>query len=227
MTSPPAALAEARGLELRRGTHLAVAASDLTLPAGRLVAVIGPNGSGKSTLLHALAGTLAPSAGTLTVRGESPERHARRTAFVMQTVEVPRGVPLTVRDVVTMGRYPSTGWFRRMRPADRAAVQAAMDRMGVADLAGRHLDELSGGQRQRAYVAQGIAQEHDVLLLDEPITGLDLVSARTIDHLLHEEPERGVSVVYTTHDLDEAAAADHVVLMAGRVVASGDRKSVV
>lgn len=221
MTSPPAALAEARGLELRRGTHLAVAASDLTLPAGRLVAVIGPNGSGKSTLLHALAGTLAPSAGTLTVRGESPERHARRTAFVMQTVEVPRGVPLTARDVVTMGRYPSTGWFRRMRPVDRAAVQAAMDRMGVADLAGRHLDELSGGQRQRAYVAQGIAQEHDVLLLDEPITGLDLVSARTIDHLLHEEPERGVSVVYTTHDLDEAAAADHVVLMAGRVVASG------
>ncbi|CAM3679319.1 ABC transporter ATP-binding protein [Micrococcus flavus] len=216
-----APLAEARGLELRRGTHLAVAASDLTLPAGRLVAVIGPNGSGKSTLLHALAGTLPPSAGTLTVRGESPARHARRTAFVMQTVEVPRGVPLTVRDVVTMGRYPSTGWFRRMRAADRAAVQAAMDRMDVTDLAGRHLDELSGGQRQRAYVAQGIAQEHDVLLLDEPVTGLDLVSARTIDHLLHEEPERGVSVVYTTHDLDEAAAADHVVLMAGRVVASG------
>ncbi|UBH24262.1 metal ABC transporter ATP-binding protein [Micrococcus porci] len=219
-------LAEARGLELRRAAHVAVAPSDLTLPAGVLVAVIGPNGSGKSTLLHALAGTLEPAAGSLTVRGESPSRHARRTAFVMQTIPVPQGVPLTVRDVVRMGRYPRVGWFGRFGAADREAVDAAMERMSVTDLARRHLDELSGGQRQRVYVAQALAQEHDVLMLDEPLTGLDLVSARTIDRLLHEEPARGVSVVHTTHDLDEAAAADFVVLMSGRVVAAGTPRQV-
>ncbi|MDY6055641.1 ABC transporter ATP-binding protein [Micrococcus sp.] len=219
-------LVEARGLELRHGTHVAVTASDLTVPAGVLVAVIGPNGSGKSTLLQALAGVLRPSDGTLRVLGERPERRARRTAFVMQTPAPPQGVPITVRDVVTMGRYAARGWFGRLRAADRAAVDAAMERMDVVHLARRHLDELSGGQRQRVHVAQGVAQDHDVLMLDEPMTGLDLVSARTIDQLLHEEPERGVSVVFTTHDLDEAAAADHVVLMSGRVVASGPPRQV-
>lgn len=214
-------LAQADGLELRHGEHLAVAASSFTLPAGGVVAVIGPNGSGKSTLLQALAGVLTPSAGTVRVLGESAAERSRRTAFVMQTLQHPQGVPLTVRDVVTMGRYPSLGWFGRLRAADRAAVDAAMERMRVTDLAGRHLDQLSGGQRQRVYVAQGLAQEHDVLMLDEPVTGLDLVSARTIDELIHDQPNEGVSVVFTTHDLDEAAAADHVVLMGGRVIASG------
>ncbi len=217
----PRILAEAAGLELRHGEHLAVEASSFTVPAGCVVAVIGPNGSGKSTLLAALAGVLEPAAGTVHVLGEPAAERARRTAFVMQSLQFPQGVPLTVRDVVTMGRYPSLGWFGRLRAADRAAVDAAMERMRVTDLAARHLDQLSGGQRQRVYVAQGLAQEHDVLMLDEPVTGLDLVSARTIDDLIHEQPHEGVSVVFTTHDLDEAAAADHVVLMGGRVVASG------
>lgn len=216
---PP--LAVAQDLQLRHGEHLAVAASSFTLPARTVVAVIGPNGSGKSTLLQALAGVLDPAAGRLTVHGESAARHGRLTSFVMQSLQFPQGVPLTVRDVVTMGRYPSTGWFRRLRAEDHDAVDAAMERVRVADLAHRHLDQLSGGQRQRVYVAQGLAQEHDVLMLDEPVTGLDIVSARTIDEIIHEQPAQGVSVVYTTHDLDEAAAADHVVLMDGRVVASG------
>ena len=125
-----------------------------------------------------------------------------------------------------MGRYPSLGWFRRFRAADRERVEAAMDRLEVTDLATSHLDELSGGQRQRVYVAQGITQEHEVLLLDEPLTGLDLVSARTIDAIIHTELERGHAVVLTTHDLDEARAADHVVLMAGQVIASGPPREV-
>ncbi|MDO5634248.1 MAG: metal ABC transporter ATP-binding protein [Micrococcus sp.] len=214
-------LARATGLELRHGDHLAVAASDLSLPAGGVVAVIGPNGSGKSTLLKALAGVLAPSAGTVEVLGAPARQSARRIAFVMQSVHAPDGTPLTVRDVVRMGRYATRGWFRPLGAQDRRRVQEAMDRMDIADLAGRHLGELSGGQRQRVYVAQGLAQDHDVLMLDEPLTGLDLVSAHRIDELIHEEPARGVSVVFTTHDLDEAHAADHVVLMGGRVVASG------
>ena len=96
-----------------------------------------------------------------------------------------------------------------------------MELLAITDLAKRHLSELSGGQRQRVFVAQGVAQDHDLLLLDEPLTGLDLVSARTIDQIIHSEPARGCSVVLTTHDLEEARAADHVLLMSGRVVASG------
>ena len=214
-------LAECADLVLRHGDHLAVGRSDLTLPSGCVVAVIGPNGSGKSTLLQALAGVLHPAAGVVRVRGEHARRHARRVAFVMQSVPAPEGVPMTVNDVVTMGRYASRGWFAPLRSRDRRIVAEAMERMEIADLSRRHLCELSGGQRQRVHVAQGLAQEHDVLMLDEPLTGLDITSARTIDRLIHEEPERGVSVVFTTHDMAEAHAADHVVLMDGRVVASG------
>ncbi len=105
-------------------------------------------------------------------------------------------------------------------------MTAALQQLGVADLANRHLTELSGGQRQRVFVAQGIAQDHDALLLDEPLTGLDLVSARPIDELIHSEQRQARSVVLTTHDLDEARAADHVILMNRRVVASGPPETV-
>lgn len=208
-------------LVLRHGDHLAVRRSSFRVPRGTVTAVIGPNGSGKSTLLQAMAGVLTPSAGTLRVFGEPVERTRDMISFVMQSVVYPEGTPMTVRDVVRMGRYPSLGWFRPFRREDRRAVQEAMEQMNVADLAHRHLDELSGGQRQRVYVAQGIAQGHELLMLDEPMTGLDLVSARTIDDLIHAETEHGHSVVLTTHDLDEARAADHVILMGGQVVASG------
>lgn len=213
-------------LVLRHGDHLAVRRSSFRVPRGTVTAVIGPNGSGKSTLLQAMAGVLTPSAGTLRVFGEPVDRARDKISFVMQSVVYPEGTPMTVRDVVRMGRYPSLGWFRPFRREDRQAVQEAMEQMKVADLAHRHLDELSGGQRQRVYVAQGIAQGHELLMLDEPMTGLDLVSARTIDDLIHAETEHGHSVVLTTHDLDEARAADHVILMGGRVVASGPPEEV-
>jgi manganese transport system ATP-binding protein len=120
-----------------------------------------------------------------------------------------------------MGRYPSVGFFRRFTQADHARVAESMHRMEIEHLAGRHLHELSGGQRQRVYVAQGLAQDHRVLLLDEPLTGLDIVSARTIDRLIHDDGETHRTVVLTTHDLAEARAADHVILVGGRVVANG------
>ena len=96
-----------------------------------------------------------------------------------------------------------------------------MERLDIAHLSRRHLTELSGGQRQRVYVAQGIAQDHTLLLLDEPLTGLDITSAKTIDAIIHDEPQHGCSVILTTHDLEEAKAADHVILTGGRVIASG------
>jgi manganese transport system ATP-binding protein len=128
---------------------------------------------------------------------------------------------MTVHEVVSMGRYSSLGAFRRARSADKKAVRDAMELLRIEDLADRQVFRLSGGQRQRVFVAQAIAQEHSLLLMDEPLTGLDIHSAQTIDHIIHEEPARGCSVVFTTHDLEEARAADHVILVNGYVVASG------
>lgn len=222
MSSPDLTpLAVAQDLVLRYERHLAVDRSSFELPAGAVTAIIGPNGSGKSTLLHALAGLHEVSGGSLQVLGTEPARAARKIAYVMQHVAVPEGVPITVREVVAMGRYPALGWWRRPGQQDRDEVQAALAALGIEDLAGRHLGELSGGQRQRVYVAQALAQDHAAVFLDEPLTGLDLVSAQAIDRIIHTEHEAGHSVVLTTHDLEEAQAADQVILMAGRVVAAG------
>ncbi len=221
---PPADAVVAQDLVLRRGTRVAIDRSSFTIPLGRITAIIGPNGSGKSTLLHAIAGLLSPSDGHLAVLGQQPSASSMRTSgvsYVLQHTDIAAGTPLTVRETVAMARYPQLGLLRRPSRDDRAKVDEAMDLLEISDLAGRHLTELSGGQRQRVYVAQGVAQDHDILLLDEPLTGLDLVSARTIDAIIHEEPRHGCAVVLTTHDLEEAAAADHVLLTCGRVLASG------
>lgn len=221
-----AVLVEARDLVLAYGHQVALEASSFQVPLGGVTAVIGPNGSGKSTLLQAIAGVLEPASGALTVLGGSVRENRQRISYVMQSVVFPVGTPMTVRDVVRMGRYPAAGWLRPFSRADRSAVAEAMEQMKVHDLAGRHLDELSGGQRQRVYVAQGLAQGHEVLMLDEPMTGLDFNSARTIDRIIHAETTHGHSVVLTTHDLDEARAADHVILVNGRVVSSGPPEKV-
>lgn len=209
----------ARDLVLAHDRTVAVDRADLDLPAGGLTAVIGPNGSGKSTLLRALSGLHAPRSGDLLVCGAPPGRH--EVAHVLQTQHVNHALPVTVAEVVRMGRYRRRGPFRRLTAEDREAIDRAMRRVEVTDLADRHLDELSGGQRQRVYLAQGLAQEAELLLLDEPVTGLDLTSLDRIAEVLREETSAGRTVVITTHELHTAQAADHVVLLAGRVVASG------
>lgn len=213
---------EARDLVLSYGNHIALGASSFTIPSGSTTAIIGPNGSGKSTLLNAIAGLTEPSAGSLTVGTGG----ATRIAYVLQSTRVNDALPITVREVVSMGRYASAGPYRPLRSADRAIIEEAMDRVGIADIATRHLDNLSGGQRQRVFVAQGLAQEHSILLLDEPLTGIDLTTAQAIDAVIHDETKRGCTVVMTTHDLSEAQFAGHVLLLAGRVVASGPPEAV-
>lgn len=219
-------LAEASGLVLGYDNQVAMQASTFTIPHRVVTAIIGPNGSGKSTLLNALAGTIEPLEGTITVLGRRPGGRRSPVSYVMQSPAVPEGTPITVRQAVTMGLYAKIGWFGRPSAGDRRRVTHAMERLRVTDLARRHLDELSGGQRQRVYVAQGVTQEHQALLLDEPLTGLDIVSARTIDEIIHSERTHGHAVVLTTHDLDEARAADWVILMSGRVVAAGPPEEV-
>lgn len=205
--------------------EVALEASDFVVPARHLTAVIGPNGSGKTTLLTAIAGLLGPREGSLEI--DLPEPRHRHIALVPQTSAVNATLPVTVREVVAMGRYARLGPYRRFRPEDREVCDRVMAHMRIDRLAARHLDELSGGQAQRVFVAQGLVQEADLLLLDEPVTGLDLVSRDTILGAIREERARGTTVVMTTHDLDEAAIADHVLLLASRVVAEGPPEQVV
>jgi manganese transport system ATP-binding protein len=120
-----------------------------------------------------------------------------------------------------MGRYPAAGLLKPLSSGDRGLVNDAMALLRIDDLADRQVAKLSGGQRQRVFVAQALAQDHTILFMDEPLTGLDIQSAQTIDDIMHEEPARGCSVVFTTHDLEEARAADHVILVSGYVVAEG------
>ncbi len=206
----------ARDLVLGYDSGVVFDRSSFTIPRRQLTAIIGPNGSGKSTLLNAIAGLMDPLAGSIEVPAG-----ARRIAYVLQTNRVNEALPITVREVVTMGRYAGAGGFRRLSDADRQAVAAAMERTGIADLEARHLHDLSAGQSQRVFVAQGLAQDHELLLLDEPLTGIDLPTASAIDAVIHGERAHGCTVVITTHDLSEARVADHVLLLAGRVVASG------
>jgi manganese transport system ATP-binding protein len=206
----------ATDLVLGYGSAVAVDRSTFEIPRGGIAAVVGPNGSGKSTLLHAIAGLIRPLSGSIQVAVPS-----RDIAYVMQATRVNEALPVTVAEIVTMGRYAAAGAYGRLGRSDRTAVTEAMERTGVDDLATAHLHSLSGGQRQRVFVAQGLAQDHDLLLLDEPLTGIDLAAAQAIDRVIHDETGRGCTVVVTTHDLSEARAADHVILLAGRVIASG------
>jgi iron complex transport system ATP-binding protein len=211
----------ATGLAVAYGSTMALAQSDFEISRGDVTAVIGPNGSGKSTLLNAIAGLLEPSAGSIDVDVEP-----QRLSYVMQATKVNESLPITVREVVAMGRYATLGAYGLMSPADRSAVDVALQRLEITDLASRHLHDLSGGQRQRVFVAQGLAQDHDLLLLDEPLTGIDLTTAQAIDDVIHRESEDGCTVVMTTHDLSEASTADFVILLSGRVVAWGEPSDV-
>ncbi|MEE1768120.1 zinc ABC transporter ATP-binding protein AztA [Streptomyces sp. JV185] len=179
----------------------------LHVPAFTTTAVVGPNGSGKSTLLGVIAGVIQATA------GEVEHRTDRRAAFVTQRSRAADVLPLTVRDAVTMGRWGHRGLWRRLSRRDRDVVEASMSRLGISSLAHRQLGELSGGQRQRALVAQGLAQEADLLLLDEPTTGLDATAQRLIADVLAEVTEEGMTVVQATHDLEVARSAGHLLLL--------------
>ncbi|MFJ8808669.1 zinc ABC transporter ATP-binding protein AztA [Streptomyces sp. NPDC102490] len=177
------------------------------IPALAVTALVGPNGSGKSTLLGVLAGVIRPTSGDLHRDGERPP------AYVPQRGAVADALPLTVRQAVEMGRWGERGPWRRLNRRDRLVVDSALGRLGVADLAPRQLGELSGGQRQRVLIAQGLAQQADLLLLDEPTTGLDPEARERITALLAELVSDGVTVVHATHDLEAARSAEACLLL--------------
>ena len=203
------------------GEELALGPSSFAVPTASITAVIGPNGSGKSTLLNLIAGLIDPISGSLSVLDTSAESARPRVAYVLQSTSVSPHLPISVTEVVAMARFRvGLGWNRTSR-ADRAAVAEALDRLSIRHLAHRSLHELSGGERQRVLVAQGLAQEHSVLLLDEPLVGVDLVSSGAIEAAMGEERALGRTVVFTTHDLGQAMSSDFVLLLAGSVLAAG------
>ncbi len=215
VSDAPRLVATTTGVCVHYGTIVALAPSSLEIEAGTSTALVGPNGSGKSTLLGLLAGLVRPTAGSIAM---AP---GRRVAFVAQQQHQHRWMPLSVEDVLRMGRYAERGLLGRLGAADRAAIDDAAQRLDVVDLRRRPFGELSGGQRQRVLVAQALASSPDLLLLDEPITGLDLASQERILEIIATETARGTAVVLSTHHLGEARRTDRVLLLAGCIVASG------
>lgn len=212
---PNATALSARALRVTFGGTTALDEVDLDVPRGALTVIVGPNGAGKSTLLEALAGAREPSSGRV-------DAHGLARSFVPQRAAISEHLPLTVRDVVSVGAWGRSGSFRPLRAADRAAVDDALQRLDIATLARRPFGILSGGQRQRALLAQGLARRADVLLLDEPTTGLDAASAHLNRAAITDEIGRGATVACVSHDQRLIDAADHVVELAdGRVVRSG------
>lgn len=208
------------GLRVEYGPVVALHDVTFELAAGTSAALIGPNGSGKTTLLHSLAGLARPTAGTVDLAGDGT------VAYVLQHPGERSWMPISVAEVVRMGRYAGRGLLGRLGRDDRDACREAMERMEVTDLASRQFGELSGGQRQRVLVAQALARRAALLLLDEPVTGLDLASQQRILDVLDEERAAGTTVVISTHHLDEARHCDLVLLLAGRLVAQGSPEEV-
>jgi iron complex transport system ATP-binding protein len=208
-----------------------VDAMDLTIPAGKITALVGPNGCGKSTLLRGLARLLAPRAGAVLLDGRAihtlpTKALARELGILPQGPVAPEG--LTVRELVAQGRYPHQSWYQQWSETDERATRSALEKTGMADLAERPVDALSGGQRQRAWIAMTLAQETRVLLLDEPTTYLDMSHQLEVMHLLRDLNADGATVVLVVHDLNLAARyAHHMVAIAnGSVACAGSPSDV-
>ncbi len=201
------------------GSSTALAKSTVEIPSGSITALIGPNGAGKSTLLDGIAGLMRPVTGEVIIGSRNGREH--RISYVLQETKVNPSLPVTAREVVGMGRYAGGGILRRLNRTDRRVVDQVMDRTDITHLSRRHLSRLSGGERHRVLLAQGLAQDHDILLLDEPSTGLDVISQQAVRDTIRAENAHGCTVILTTHDLTEAQEADFVVLLAGRVVEAG------
>ncbi|WP_415392906.1 manganese/iron ABC transporter ATP-binding protein [Paracoccus sp. SJTW-4] len=207
-----------------RNGHTALRNASFTTPQGTITALVGVNGAGKSTLFKAIMGFVPLAAGQITLLGLPVAEALRRNlvAYVPQAEEVDWSFPVLVEDVVMMGRYGHMGFLRRPRAPDRAAVDAALARVGMAELRHRQIGELSGGQRKRVFLARALAQDGRVILLDEPFTGVDVQTEDQIIALLGELRDEGRVMLVSTHNLGSVPEfCDRVVLVKGTVLAHG------
>lgn len=212
---------DVREATVHYGDVLALDHASVSLQPGRICGLVGMNGSGKSTLFKTIMGSVTPDQGTVKINGGAPSaaRKAGTIGYVPQSEEVDWAFPVSVRDVVMMGRYAQMGFTRRPRPADRAAVADALERVELTEFADRQIGQLSGGQKKRAFVARGIAQGATILLLDEPFAGVDKRTEATITGLLRGLAADGATVLVSTHDLHALPAlADEAVLLMRKVL---------
>lgn len=197
------------------------------VPHGARVAVVGPNGAGKSTLFKVLVGLIPWHGGRILIHGQPLGHHHDCVAYVPQREEVDWHFPLTVSDVVMMGRYGRLGWLKRPTKEDREIVWRCLEHMRITDLAHRPIQKLSGGQQQRVFLARALAQEPHILLMDEPFTAIDITTQETIMALLDELRAQKVTVLISTHDLSLASAHfDQVLLLNHRVIGYGTAQEV-
>lgn len=213
-----------RDVTVRYGEVVALEGASVEVAAGRVTGLVGMNGSGKSTLFKAIMGMVRPDTGTVLING-ADTRAARSggiVGYVPQSEDVDWTFPVSVRDVVMMGLYGLQGITRRPRAVDRAAVEEALARVELTEYAHRQIGQLSGGQKKRAFVARGIAQGAQVLLLDEPFAGVDKRSEATMVALLRELAAEGRTILVSTHDLHALPQlADETVLLQRRVLFHG------
>jgi zinc transport system ATP-binding protein len=219
------ALVRASGLAFSYGGEPVLHDVDLEVRRGEFVALVGPNGSGKTTLLRLLLGSLTPSAGTVTLFGEPPSRLRERwrIGYVPQRTPIASEAPATVEEMVSAGRLSRRGWWRPLAGVDRDFVRHALVSVGLDDLARRPINELSGGQQQRAFIARAFASEPELLVLDEPIAGVDAESQRRFrDSITHLIDEHRAGVLLVSHELTAVAdEVDRVVVLKGTVLFDG------
>jgi len=221
-----APILRAEGLSLQYQSGLALDDVSFELRTAERLAVVGPNGAGKSTLLKIVAGVLAPSNGRVQIFGSEPGRHIC-IAYVPQRNQVDWHFPVTVADVVMMGRVGQLGLFRNPKASDWEQVHHALETVRLTHLAKRQISQLSGGQQQRMFIARALAQQAELMLMDEPLTGLDVNSQEQVFDILDELRSRKVTVVISLHDLKMAAQRfDRVMLLNHRMLGIGTPKGV-
>lgn len=194
----------------------------LEVPCGKIVGIIGPNGAGKSTFIKTALGLVQPISGKIEFFGEPLKEARRRIAYVPQRESVDWDFPITVRDLVMMGRYGTLGLCKWPRKADVAAVNHYLDLMGMSVYADRQISQLSGGQQQRAFIARALVQEADLYFMDEPFAGVDIATEAVIMNTLHELKAKGKTVFIVHHDLNTVESYfDWIIMLNMRLIAFG------
>ncbi len=211
----------ARNLDVGYEAEVIVPSVSFELTCGQSLALVGINGSGKTTLLKTLVGLLPPIRGEVTVLGNPPGKNPQQLAYLSQFHDSGFILPLRVKDVVQMGRFTDKGLFGRMTGQDEEIITRSIQRMGIADLRDSPLRLLSGGQQQRVYMAQVLARQADLIVLDEPTSSLDAAGREIFSEIMKEEQRRGAMLVVATHDIQLASECNQAMLLAHAVVAVG------
>lgn len=230
MTCPPreGPAIQVEGLWFSYGNRSVLEGVSLEVPTASFVALIGPNGAGKSTLLRLLLGIVKPQRGKISILGRPPGQQGQPIGYVPQKIQLPKGFPLSVRDVVLMGRYGNLGLFRRPSRLDRIQVEEALESVGMASLAARRYQDLSGGQQQRVLIARAMVGDPCLLILDEPTAGLDPAArARFYAQVCDLQRARGLTLFCASHDVEDVAHHAQILILLDRTVrASGHPREV-